>query len=96
MPDRASAGRSQDADLGPLSMRARLMSLLVRPTAPPLWLGVVVAVSVIVVETLLVRLLMHIAPENTFGAILLLGVLVVSARWGFGLAVTTTLASTLV
>jgi signal transduction histidine kinase len=76
-------------------MRARLMSLLVRPTAPPLWLGVVVAASFIVGETLLVRLLMHIAPGNTFGAVYLLGVLVVSARWRFGLSLTTTLASAL-
>jgi hypothetical protein len=30
---------------------ARLMSLLVRPTTPPLWLGLVVAMSLIVVET---------------------------------------------
>src|ERR1700694_1934287 len=76
-------------------MRARLMSLLVRPTAPPLWLGVVVAASFIVGETLLVRLLMHVAPGNTFGAVYLLGVLVVSARWEFGLSVMTTLASAL-
>jgi signal transduction histidine kinase len=73
----------------------RLMSLLVRPTAPPLWLGIVVAVSFIAAETLLVRLLMHGAVGNTFGAIFLLGVLVVSGRWGFGLAVMTTLASAL-
>jgi signal transduction histidine kinase len=76
-------------------MGSRLMSLLVRPTAPPLWLGIVVAASVIVLETLLIRLLMHVAPGNTFGAVFLFGVLVVSARWGFGLAVMTTLASAL-
>jgi signal transduction histidine kinase len=72
------------------------MSLLVRPTTPPLWLGVVVATSLIVVETLLVHLLKQAAPQNAFGAVFLLGVLVVSARWGFGLAVTTTLVSALV
>lgn len=62
------------------------MSLLVRPTTPPLWLGAVavVAASFIVAETLLVRLLMRIAPGNTFGAVFLLGVVVVSARWGVG------------
>jgi signal transduction histidine kinase len=73
--------------------RARLLALLVRPTAPPLWLGIVVAASFIVAETLLVFLLRKTAPENTFGAVFLLGVLVVSAGWGFGLAVTTSLAS---
>jgi len=71
------------------------MSLLVRPTAPSLWLGVAVAASFIVAETLLVHLLMGVAPGNTFGAVYLLGVLVVSARWGFGLSAMTTLASTL-
>jgi signal transduction histidine kinase len=75
--------------------RTRLMSLVVQPTAPPLWLGVVVAAAFIVVETILVRLLMGMAPGNTYGAVYLLGVLVVSARWGFGLSAMTTLASTL-
>ena len=72
------------------------MSLLVRPTTPPLWLGVVVAAFFIAAESGLVYLLERLAPENTFGAVFLLGVLVVSARWGFGLAVATTLASALV
>jgi signal transduction histidine kinase len=74
-------------------MRDRLMSVLVRPTTPPLWLGILVATSLIAVETLLVYLLKQVAPENAFGAVFLLGVLVVSARWGFGLSVMTTLAS---
>ena len=74
-------------------LRARLMSLLVRPTTPPLWLGVVVAACLIAGETLLVHLLKQIAPENAFGLLFMLGILVVSARWGFGLAVMTTLAS---
>jgi signal transduction histidine kinase len=72
------------------------MSLLVRPITPPLWLGVVVAAFFIVAESLTVYLLGRLAPENTFGAIFLLGVLVVSAAWGLGLAVATTAASALV
>ncbi len=71
------------------------MSLLVRPTTSPRWLGVAVAASFIVAETILVRLMMGLAPGNTFGAVYLLGVLVVSARWGFGLSAMTTVASTL-
>jgi signal transduction histidine kinase len=71
------------------------MSLLVQPTAPPLWLGAVVAAAFIVAETIMMRPLMVIAPGNTFGVIYLLGVLVVSARWGFGISAMTTLASTL-
>ena len=71
----------------------RFLALVVRPTAPPLWAGVIVAVGFIAVELLLVHLLKRVAPENAFGAIFLLGVLVVSAGWGFGLAVATSLAS---
>ena len=78
------------------SLRARLLALVVRPTAPPMWLGIVVAALFITAETLLVHRLQKIAPENAFGALFLLGVLVVSAAWGFRLAVATSLASALV
>ena len=71
----------------------RFLALVLRPTAPPLWLGVIVAVGFIAVELMLVQQLKRVAPENAFGAIFLLGVLVVSAGWGFGLAVATSLAS---
>jgi PAS domain S-box-containing protein len=75
------------------SLPARLLGLVVRPTAPPVWLGVVVAAVFIAGETLVVQQLKQIAPENAFGVLFLLGVLVVSAGWGFRLAVVTTLAS---
>jgi signal transduction histidine kinase len=78
------------------ALRGRLLALVVRPTARPLRWGVVVAVAFIAAEALLVLQLKRIAPENTFGAVFLLGVLVVSAGWGFGLALATTLASALV
>ncbi|AII08548.1 MULTISPECIES: GAF domain-containing sensor histidine kinase [Rhodococcus] len=77
-------------------MPARLISLLVRPTTPPLWLGIVVAATVIAVETVVVHQLNKVAPQNAFGAVFLLGVLVVSARWGFALSVMTTLVSAIV
>ncbi len=77
-------------------MPARLISLLVRPTTPPLWLGIVVAATVITVETVVVHQLDKVAPQNAFGAVFLLGVLVVSARWGFALSVMTTLVSAFV
>ena len=66
------------------------------PPSQPLWLGIVVAVVLIVAETLLVRLLASIAGHHTLGMVYLLGVLVISAGWGIGLAVMTTLASALV
>jgi PAS domain S-box-containing protein len=56
--------------------------------------GIVVAAAFIVGEIVLVHLLKRVAPENAFGAIFLLGVLVVSAGWSFPVAVATSLAST--
>ena len=76
-------------------MRARLVSLLLRPTAPPLALGVVVAAFLIVAETVLVYLLTQVAPGMAFGVVYLIGVLVVSTGWGFGLAAMTSVASAL-
>jgi signal transduction histidine kinase len=74
-------------------MRARLVSLLLRPTAPSLALGLVVAVVLIVAESVLVYLLKQVAPANLFGVVYLLGVLVVSIGWGFGLATLMSVAS---
>jgi signal transduction histidine kinase len=74
-------------------LRSRLLALVLHPTAPPLRWGIVVAVAFIVGETLLVLHLKRMAPGNAFGAIFLLGVLVVSAGWSFGLALATSLAS---
>jgi len=73
--------------------RGRVMSLLVRPTPPPLWGGLVAAAAFIGLETVVVVLLRHFAPTNAFGTVYLLGVLVVGAAWGFGLAAINALAS---
>src|SRR5689334_16032927 len=75
------------------SLYARLLAVVVRPTAPPVWLGMLVAAAFITAETLLVNQLHRIAPSNAFGALFLLGVLVVSAGWGLRLAVATSLVS---
>jgi signal transduction histidine kinase len=88
--------RSSDAVAGAPRTSARLVEMLVRPTAPPLAFGIAVAATFITVETLLVYLFEKIFPVMTFGVVFLLGVLVVSAGWGFGLAVSTTVASALV
>ncbi|MET0473842.1 MAG: ATP-binding protein [Mycobacterium sp.] len=77
-------------------LRARLLAMVLRPTARPLGWGIVVAVAFIASETLVVLYLTRVAPENAFGAIFLLGVLVVSAGWNIGLAIATSIASTLV
>ncbi len=68
------------------------------PLAPscPQWLGIIVAASLIVAETIMVRLLSRVAPHSTLGALYLLGVLVISSFWNVGLAVLTTLVSAVV
>jgi signal transduction histidine kinase len=64
-------------------MRGRLLSLLLRPTPPPLALGFVVAASLLVAETLLAYPLERVVPVGSVGMLYLLGVLVVSMGWGF-------------
>ena len=95
MPRVNSARDTPDDPMGPAPMRARLVSVLLRPTAPPLALGLAVAASLITAETLLVYLFKQVAPHEVFGVVYLIGVLVVSTGWGFGLAATTSVASAL-
>jgi hypothetical protein len=95
MPWVTSKRGTSDAQVGQAPVRARLVSLLLRPTAPPLALGVVVAAFLIVAETVLVYLLTQVAPGMAFGVVYLIGVLVVSTGWGFGLAAMTSVASAL-
>ena len=95
MPRVNTARDTPDDPMGPAPMRARLVSVLLRPTAPPLALGLAVAASLITAETLLVYLLKQVAPHEVFGVVYLIGVLVVSTGWGFGLAATTSVASAL-
>ncbi|NMM90073.1 hypothetical protein B2J88_38040 [Rhodococcus sp. SRB_17] len=66
-----------------------------RPTAPRLIFGIAVAATFILVESLLVIVLRQLAPTEAFGVVYLVGVLVVSIVWGFGLAVVTSVASAL-
>jgi signal transduction histidine kinase len=72
---------------------SRVVSLLLRPTAPSLARGLAVAVSLIVAESVLVDLLKQVAPANLFSVVYLLGVVVISTGWGFGLATLTSVAS---
>src|SRR6185295_12594407 len=84
-----------------LSVRSRpprpcALSAVLGTSRPPLWLGIVVAGALLVVEASVVGLLTHIAARGTFGLVFLLGVLVIPAGWGMGLAVVMTLASAVV
>ena len=67
--------------------------MVLRPTARPLGWGILTAVGLIAGETLLVLLLKRTAPDNSYGAIFLFGVLIIAAGWNFGLALATSLAS---
>lgn len=58
-----------------------------------MWLGLLVAASAILAETLLVFALRSLAPMDTFGVIYLLGALVVAIGWGSGLAAVTSAVS---
>ena len=92
----AAARRWQS--ISQLSVRSRpprpwVLSAVLGTSRPPLWLGIVVAGALLVVEASVVDLLTQIAPHETFGLVLLLGVLVISAGWGMGLALVMTLAS---
>ncbi len=66
---------------------------MLRPAAPPLALGLVVAPLLLAAETGLVYLLMRVTAGNVFGVIFLLGILVVSTVWGLRLGALTTLAT---
>jgi signal transduction histidine kinase len=96
MPGATSGRATSNTQVEPEGLRARALSSLLRPTAPPLALGLVVAASLIAAESLLVHRLTEVAPRNLFGVVFLLGVLVVSTLWGFGLGVLTSLASAVV
>jgi len=75
--------------------RARRPQLSARHSSP-LLLGILTAAVLILAETLIVELLGRVGPRMIFGAVYLLGVLLISLGWGFGLAVTTILISTAV
>jgi signal transduction histidine kinase len=76
-------------------MGGRVLSVLVRPTAPAMWLGLLVAAAAICAETLFVVVLRTLAPMDTFGVVYLLGALVVAIGWGTGLAAVTSVVSAL-
>ena len=73
-------------------MRPSFVSLMMRPTAPPIWLGIVVAASLIVVETVAVVYLKQLTGQP-FGTLYMVDVLVVSTVWGFGLSAITSVVS---
>ena len=92
-PAVSSLGLHADTDVGPSAVRVRPVALLLHATRPPVWLGLVVAAAFIVVESVVVLRLKQIAHGDAFGVVYLVGVLMVSTVWGFGLSATTSVAS---
>jgi signal transduction histidine kinase len=92
-PAVSSLGPHAATEVRPSPVRARPLALLLRAARPPVWLGLVVAAAFIVVESVVVLLLKQVAPGDAFGVVYLVGVLVVSTAWGFGLSATTSVAS---
>jgi signal transduction histidine kinase len=75
-------------------MRARFLSLSVRPASPPVAVGILFVVASTAAETLVVYPLRQVAPEISLGVVYLPGVLVVSSVWGLALGVMTAVLST--
>lgn len=96
MPTTHDATASQRLKSAPASPRRGLLTVLLGPQPLPLSVGIAVATAFISIETLLVHWFRHTGSANSFGALFLLGVLVISAAGGFGLAVATTLVSALI
>ena len=86
--------RISDAGLRLRVMRPTFVSLMMRPTAPPIWLGIAVATSLIVVETFAVVYLKQLTGQP-FGTLYMVDVLVVSTIWGFGLSAITSVFTAL-
>ncbi len=69
------------------------LAALLRPQPLPLGVGIAVALAFIIFEVIVVWWFRTTGSEQSFRAIFLLGVLVMSAAWGFGLSLATTLVS---
>jgi PAS domain S-box-containing protein len=82
-----------DTAMDPLSRRSGPLAILTPPTAPPLTLGLMVAASLVVGETLILYPLRAFAPADTLGMVYALGVVIVAIMWGFWLAAATSIVS---
>ena len=93
--DKGSGGlrdRFFDARMRLRVLRPNFISLLMRPTAPPMWVGFLVAASLIVIETAAVVYLRQLTGKP-FGTLYVVDVMVISTVWGFGLSSITSVVS---
>ena len=89
----AFASRASGGESAGEAIPARWWWRVLPTTAPPIWVGIVVAAAVIAGETLLALLFRHRSPGEAFETLYLFGILVVSAVWGLRLALVTSVAS---
>ena len=93
-PGRASVASGSEASFRRRNLRLRLLSIATGPRTPSLTLGVAVAGSLLVVETVAVcSLNVLTGMTGRVGTLYLLGVLIVSMVWGFGLSLAMSVAS---
>lgn len=90
-----AAPKAVDAQKDAISQRSGRLALLAPPTAPPLTLGLMVAASLVVSETLILYPLKALAPEDSLGMVYAVGVVIVAIVWGFWLAAATSVVSVL-
>ena len=62
-------------------------------STPPWYIGLLVAAGLIAGEVGVVRLLRDPPPHSTYAIVFMFGVLIMSAGWGLGLSLLTTVAS---
>ncbi|MEU6428214.1 DUF4118 domain-containing protein [Microbispora sp. NPDC046973] len=74
-------------------MRARLLSLLLRASRPPLLWGILTGAACVAAETFIAFALAQVAPSTALNVVYLVGVLVVAYLWGMGLGMIVALAS---
>jgi PAS domain S-box-containing protein len=93
MPGRIATSRARAGFVSP-TLRWRLLWLLNRPKTASNTLGIAVAASLIIVETVAVcSLNMLTGTAGRFGTVYFLGVVVISAGWGFWLSAGMSIAS---
>ena len=95
MPDRTAARRPSDAKECRQETRVPRRSLVRCPTRMRLVVGLAIAASLTVAETLVLYPLKHVVPADALVVVYLLGVVMVSIIWGFWLATATSAVSAL-
>jgi signal transduction histidine kinase len=74
-------------------MRARLFTMLQRPTCPPIAMGIAAAIACILLETLLAFGLKQITPLHSLDIVYIFGIVAIASVWGLWLGLGVAVAS---